>query len=129
MRETRDDSHAERLNSLTNKLLDVNESADVCIKELNVIEQQRKAFKIDKFPLPKFDGNIRKYPLFKRDFTEFVRPQISPKQGPFVLRQCLSEQIQSNIGSYDDDLDAMFKMMDLKYGDSGKLVEAIVSEI
>ena len=81
MRETRDDSHAERLNPLTNKLLEVNESADAYIKELNVIEQQRKAFKIDIFPLPKFDGDIRKYPRFKRDFTEFVRPQISPKQG------------------------------------------------
>ena len=63
------------------------EVVDKYMQDLTVNDQWMKLFKIDKFPLPKFDGTH--YYRFKNDFNEFVLPQITTKQTPFVLRQCL----------------------------------------
>ena len=94
-----------------------------------VIHKSKTNFRLQKIPLPKFEGNIRNYPRFKRNFVELVLPTLSVKEAEFGLRQCLSNEVESNLDSCDDDIDSMLKMLDKKLGDPCKLTDAVVSEI
>ena len=93
-------------------------------------KESRSNVRMEKIPLPKFDGNLRNYPTFRKDFTELVLPGVQASQAPFTLRQCLPQDIIENIlGACDDNVEEMLTRLDTKYGDSGKIAEAIIAEI
>ena len=90
---------------------------------------KKTPFRMEKMPLPKFDGSIRKYPQFKKDFHELILPSINSKEASYTLRQCFSKEVDEYVGSCNDDVMLMFKRLDVKYGDASKIVESIMSEI
>ena len=71
--------------------------------------------------MPSFTGEIRDYPRFKTDFERQVMPTISIENAPYILRSCLSKEAANTVKSIDDDLDAMWKRLDEKYGDPAKV--------
>ena len=89
----------------------------------------KQNFRLQKIPLPKFEGNVRNFPRFRRDFINLVRPTLSPNEEAFGLRQCLSESVESCLGSCDDNVEEMLKILDRKFGDPCKITDAVVSEI
>ena len=89
----------------------------------------RTPFRMEKMPLPKFDGVIRNYPQFKRDFHELVLPSVSGKESSYTLRQCLPREVNDYLGACNSDVTTMFNRLDSKYGDASKIVESIVAEI
>ena len=84
---------------------------------------------MEKQPLPKFDGKIRSYPQFRKDFRELVLPSVGDKVSSYTLRQCLTQEVNDYLGSCNNDVIRMFERLDLKYGDASKVVESIVADI
>ena len=64
--------------------------------------------RIKKLGLPNFNGNVREYMRFIKDFKSLVLPFVSAEQSAFALRQCLSSDVKTYLGN-DDDITSMFK--------------------
>ena len=89
---------------------------------------KEKRFHMEKVSLPKFNGNIRSYPRFIKDFKSLVLPRILPEEYAYTLRQCLSDDVKAYLGN-DDDISSMMKLLDMRYGDPGKLIESVIGEV
>ena len=91
--------------------------------------QKQNPIQLEKVKMPSFTGEIRDYPRFKTDFERQVMPTISIENAPYILRSCLSKKAANTVKSIDDDLDAMWKRLDEKYGDPAKVVDVIMNDI
>ena len=114
--------HVERFNS-TKSLID---NYILTYKSENI---PRRPFRLEKMPLPKFDGIIRYYPQFKKDFEELVLCNIDPKEAAFTLRNCIPSDVRDYLGCCTDDITKMFERLNTEYGDPCKIMESIVSQI
>ena len=79
--------------------------------------------------MPSFNGNVRNYPQFKTDFEKQVMPSINSDNAPYVLRSCLGKEPADTVKRGDDDIDAMWKRLDEKYGDPAKVADVIMCAI
>lgn len=84
---------------------------------------------LERIKLEKFNGDIRKYPKFREQFELYVKPLCTPSQLPFVLRSHLVEDVREDVDNVDDDLETLWSRLDSKYGNCGKLVDAILADI
>ncbi|KAL9955853.1 hypothetical protein ACROYT_G037242 [Oculina patagonica] len=84
---------------------------------------------LEKIKMPSFHGNVRNYPQFKTDFEKQVMPSINSENAPYVLRSCLGKEPTDTVKSVDDDIDAMWKRLDEKYGDPAKVADVIMCAI
>ena len=82
-----------------------------------------------KLKFENFDGDIRKYSLFKHEFTKFIRPQYEASEEAFVLKSYLEPSVREEVNSLGDDAEAIWNRLDTKYGDVGKLVDNIMTDI
>ena len=89
----------------------------------------KRPIRLEKMPLPKFDGQLRNYPQFKKDFNELVLPNINPKEAAFTLRNCVPSHVNEFLSCCNDDISEMLQRLDVKFGDPCKIIESIVSEI
>ena len=93
------------------------------------IKESINPLQMEKVKMPSFDGNIRKYPQFKTDFTKHVLPVTSDTSAPYVLRSCLSSEPLECVKSVDDDLEEMWARLDRKYGDPTKITDVVINAI
>ena len=123
--------HQEWLSKLIKELSVVNKLVDDHIQatRINSDSTIRKSLQLEKFPLPKFEGDIRSYPTFRRDFVEMILPIIDKKQSSFVLRKCLSKDIEKCIASCEEDVDVILRRLDDKYGDPSRLTDTVINDI
>ncbi|XP_071941042.1 uncharacterized protein [Antedon mediterranea] len=93
--------------------------------------RQTETHKIDlkKMELPKFNGDIKTYTRFKTDFKKFVEKATHPEQLPFRLRSCLGNEVNKVVQAAEDDYEQMWTLLDEKYGDRHKLVNALIGNI
>ena len=84
---------------------------------------------LEKIKMPSFHGNVRNYPQFKIDFEKQVMPLINAENAPYVLRSCLGKEPADVVKSVDDDIGAMWKRLDEKYGDPAKAADVIMCAI
>ena len=84
---------------------------------------------LEKVQMPHFDGKLREYPQFKRDFQKQVMTQTRKSDAAYVLRTCLDAEPARLVTSVDDDIDEMWQRLDEKYGDPAKVVDVIIDEI
>jgi len=76
------------INKVAETLNNINSAIDKYV--INCDEaKSRKNIRLQKIPLPKFEGNVRNYPRFKRDFINLVQPTLSTNESAFGLRQYL----------------------------------------
>ena len=85
--------------------------------------------RLERIQLEKFDGDIRKYPKFKDNFEQYIKPLCRHDQLPFVLRSYLDEDVREDVDNLDDNLETLWNRLDKKYGNSGKLVDAILADL
>ena len=85
--------------------------------------------RLEKLKFDPFRGNLRKYPRFKEEFLKHIKPLYKPSEEAFALRSYLSDEIQEEIEGLGEYMERIWKRLDKKYGDHGKLVDAIMSEI
>ena len=57
-----------------------------------------------------------------------VMPSIDKRQASFVLRQCLSKDIEKSIASCDD-IENILQRLDDRYVDPGTVIDSIINEI
>ena len=128
----------EWLTKLIEEFAKFNSIADTYLKTVVVQSEHKTESKTDRFksnikmehmPLPKFYGEARFYPRFKRDFDELIRPRLEKREAAFTLRQCLGKNVECILGSGDYDLDQLFQRLDEKYGDPSKMTDSIICEI
>lgn len=79
--------------------------------------------------LEPFCGDIRKYPEFKETFCKHVESEYKPEKHAFVLRNYLVDSVKEEVSNVGDDYKELWKRLDKKYGDVGKLVDAILFQI
>lgn len=79
--------------------------------------------------MPRFDGDLREYPTFKRDFQKQVMPHLTEDTAPYTLRSCLGKEPLAQVKSVDDDIRDMWKRLDEKYGDPARVADAIINDI
>ena len=84
---------------------------------------------LEKIKMPRFDGELRDYPQFKRDFEKQVMPNLNINTAPYTLRSCLGMEPLAHVKSVDDDIQAMWERLDSKYGDPAKVADAIINSI
>ncbi|XP_068692645.1 uncharacterized protein [Montipora foliosa] len=84
---------------------------------------------LEKIKMPSFHGNVRNYPQFKTDFEKQVMPSINAENASYVLRSCLGKEPADTVKSVDDDIIAMWKRLDEKYGDPAKVADVVMCAI
>ena len=87
------------------------------------------SLQLEKIKLPRFEGEIRAYPQFKRDFEKQIMPHLQSDDASYVLRSCLGSDPATTVKSIDDDISEMWKRLDEKYGDPTKVTDIIIDEI
>ncbi|XP_068712364.1 myosin-2 heavy chain-like [Montipora foliosa] len=86
-------------------------------------------FQLEKIKLPRFEGEIRAYPQFKRDFEKQIMPHLQSDNMSYVLRSSLGSDPATTVKSIDDDISEMWKRLDEKYGDPAKVADVIIDGI
>lgn len=89
----------------------------------------KSMLKLDRMKLPKFDGNLRKYPEFKSTFVKHVEPQYTADQHALVLRNHLIDTVRDEVSNAGDDYEKLWERLDQKYGNIGKLIDAILFDV
>ena len=84
---------------------------------------------LEKIKRPHFEGDIREYPQFKRDFQTQVMPGLTKLTAPYTLRTCLDKEALAQVKSVDDDIEEMWARLDEKFGDPGKVTDVIINDI
>ena len=79
--------------------------------------------------MPRFDGDLREYPRFRKDFEVKVMPSLTNSTAPYTLRSCLGKEPMAVVKGVDDDIAEMWKRLDEKYGDPPKLADAIIDSV
>ena len=84
-------------------------------------------FIVKKLEPPKFDGQIRLYPTFKKDFERLMIKNYG--EDPYVLKQCLSGEALKVAHGVNDDFNNMMDRLDDKFGNVTKVVDSVLCEI
>ena len=85
--------------------------------------------RVEKLKFQLFCGDIRKYPEFKAEFLQHVEPRCRKAELAFVLKSYLVDSVRQEISNVSEDYDKIWERLDQKYGNIGKLVDAILSEV
>ena len=87
--------------------------------------------KVKRVDLEQFDGDIRKYPTFRNDFTKLIATRYGSddSQLAFALESYLVPIVKEEVESCGDDYLAMWKRLDILFGDKGRLINTIMEEV
>ena len=87
------------------------------------------ALQLERIKLSKFNGDIRKYPKFREQFELYVKPMCAISQLPFLLRSHLENDVQEEVENVEDNMEALWRRLDIKYGNRSKYVDTILADI
>lgn len=113
-------THVERVKNEMRAIIAKVVSDQTLVKELPKI-------KIQPLTPPQFNGKIREYPTFRKDYERLMTPIY--EEDPYVLRSCLSGEALEAVQGVDDSFQSMIKRLDTKYGSPSKLVQSVLSDI
>ena len=97
----------------------------------NLSHMPQSVIKAKRVDLDQFDGDIRKYPSFKENFTKLIAPRYGSDntQLAFALKTYLVLNVSEEVESCGDDYPSMWKRLDLLFGDKGRLINTIMEEV
>ena len=82
--------------------------------------------RLEKMKMPSFSGNIRCYARFKKDFREIVTLfYMDPIHQIYVIKESCLKLLVENI----EDIEALWKRLDDKYGDKIDLVDIVIKDL
>ncbi|PFX30350.1 hypothetical protein AWC38_SpisGene4867 [Stylophora pistillata] len=113
-----------RLDDMTEKLTSLIGPKDDKIAKTETCASSN--LQLEKMKLPRFEGEIRAYPQFKRYFEKQIMPHLQNDDVSYVLLSCLGSEPVTTVKSIDDDVREMWKRLDEKYGDPAKVAEVII---
>lgn len=90
-------------------------------------DKQGTRVKVKSLDPPKFNGNIRDCPTFRKDYERLVTNNYG--EDPYALKSCLTGDALTVVKGVEDSFSEMFKRLDDKFGNSVKLTYSVLSEI
>ena len=112
------------------------EEPDTAEEELNIsnVSESNKSsspfsLKHEKPKLPKFDGDVRQYFIFKSDFQHAVEAHYTERDTLTILRSCLGAQPAKLIEGISSDLKTAWKYLDQNYGDPRVVSDTVTSDL
>ena len=96
---------------------------------LRNLEAKATNLRLEKIKMPRFSGELREYPRFRKDFEIQVMPSLNSSTAPYTLPSCLCEGPLAVVRGVDDDIDEMWRRLDEKYGDPAKITDVIINSI
>ena len=94
-----------------------------------LIREQTSTFKLQKPQLPRFNGDVREYAIFKSDFKLAVERSHSKREAIMVLRTCLDDKPLQLIKGIGADYDAAWDYLDAIYGDARYVSDTVTQDI
>ena len=91
--------------------------------------KENTCVRIGEVQFEKFNGNRRIYPTFKTEFLKHIKTKYPSSEEAFILKSFLEPGIKQDILSAGDDATEIWRRLDSKYGDEGKLVDDIMKDI
>ena len=92
--------------------------------------EESTMMKLEKMPLPCFEGEIRNYSSFKDDFQRQVAPRLKTLESEaYVLKSCLKGNPVEIVKNVDDDINQMWKRLDERYGKASILTDVIINDV
>ena len=87
------------------------------------------AVKVERMKFAQFTGEIRRFPQFREEFMKHVAPLYQEEQRAFVLKSYLTDSVREEVENCGEDYDAIWKRLDQRFGDHGKLISTILDEV
>ena len=79
--------------------------------------------RLEKIKMPHFEGGIRDYPQFRKDFQTQILLNLTEITAPYTLRSCLGKDALAQVKIVDDNIDEMWKRLDEKFGNPTKVTD------
>ena len=98
------------------------------VEKQSGIENVESSLKMMKLEFPKFSGDIRAYPVWKKEFTTHVAPRYGKSEQYLVLKNYVSDTIRAEIQNFSS-LEDMWHFLDDRFGSSRKLIDSILHDI
>lgn len=105
-----------------------NPEADKNVKKNNT-ESDVCAFKIEKPKMPKYDGNVREYAIFKADFKHIIGSKFNDRDAITLLRSALTGKPLDFIKAIGSDYQAAWDYLDSIYGDPRFVADTVTSDL
>ena len=87
------------------------------------------SLKHEKSKLPVFNGDVRKYFIFKDDFKHASESRLSERDTITILRTCLGTEPAKLIEGISNDLKTVWKYLDQVYGDPRVVSDVVTSDL
>ena len=107
----------------------VEEQPEETASVLGAQSAQPFSLKHEKPKLPKFDGDIRQYFIFKSDFQHAIEAHCSERDTLTILRSCLNAQPAKLIEGISSDLKTAWKYLDQNYGNPRVVSDTVTSDL
>ena len=85
--------------------------------------------KFEKVSIGKFEGDLRKYPEWRKDFISFIEPRFEDYELAFVLKCHLAEAVQVEVSTSMGDYNQMWRRLDKRYGNISRLIDTILYDV
>ena len=85
--------------------------------------------KHEKPKLPTFNGDVRKYFIFKADFQHAVESYYSERDAIAILRSCLGPEPSKLVDGISTDLKAAWNYLDQNYGDPRVVSDVVTADL
>ena len=85
--------------------------------------------KMEKPKMPKYNGDVREYAIFKDDFKHMVDKRYSKRDAITLLRTCLQGKPLELIKGIGSDYDAAWEYLDSIYGDPRFIADTVTQDI
>ena len=87
------------------------------------------SLKHEKPKLPKFDGDVRQYFIFKSDFQHAIKSPLLERDTLTILRSCLNAQPAKLIEGISSDLKTSWKYLDQNYDNPRVVSDTVTSDL
>ena len=98
------------------------------VAKTNDVTTMKNNLKLERLRFNTFDGDLRKYPKFKSEFTKYIQPSYKTEEAVFVLKTYLSEKMREELKNIEE-LDELWSRLNKRYGDKGKHIDAIMATV
>ena len=114
-------------------------AANANVVKPNVVTEQKppvppkpvmtSRLKIQPLSIQHFTGDIRRFSQFKDEFNSLIKPLCAPNQLALALKNHISDDVRYVVDSIGNDFDKIWERLELKYGNTRRLVDAILLDV
>ena len=98
------------------------------VAKTNDVTTMKNNIKLERLRFNTFDGDLRKYPKFKSEFTKYIQPSDKTEEAVFVLKTYLSKKVREEVENIEE-LHQLWSRLDKPYGDKGKHNDVIMATV